>query len=388
VLGAGVKRVGGEGVIQGVGGRFPRGGEIHLGDGGAPTRFMMAAACHAAGPVVIDGSPRMRQRPVAEGVELLRELGALVEYVDDEGRLPVRVSGWGNGQGPITDELEVARTLSSQFVTGLMLAAPFMPKGLAITFTDEITSASYLALTARVLADWGIKVEHESFGTRTTRKKKKGGPPRLRVAHATVKGRSYAIEADASSAVYWMVAAAICPGSRIEIAGVKTPSSQPDANVVGPLRLAGATIEASSERTIVSAPSGALHGIDVGAHSMPDAAVALAVLASRARRPSTIRGLGTLRVKESDRLAALATELGKLGCAVTVGDDQITIDPAGRHDDPVEIETYDDHRMAVAFGVRGVARGGISVRNPACVSKSYPAFWRDLARLYDGSSRG
>jgi 3-phosphoshikimate 1-carboxyvinyltransferase len=347
--------------IEGVGGRFPRGGEVDLGDGGAPTRFMIAAACLAGGEVVVDGSARMRQRPVAEGIDMLRRLGARIEYVQAEGRLPVRVIPGSIAGGT----LDVPTTLSSQFVSAILLVAPFLPRGIELRFSAPVTSESYVLLTADTLRRFGVSVEG------------------FRVGPQRVNGCGLAIEPDASSAAFWMIAAAIRPPSRVRLPGFRVPSAQPDERVADLLRDAGAHVAATAEGLEVRGAAPLRWPAEIDASAMPDAAVALAAVSSLADRPVRIRGLHTLRVKESDRIAALAAELGTLGCTVEAGSESIAIDPSTRHDRPAAIETYNDHRMAMAFAVLGLARPGLSIRGPACVAKSYPGFWSDLARLYD-----
>ena len=375
-LGAEAEWDGDDVLIRGVAGRFPRGGTVNLGDGGAPTRFMIAAACLAAEPVVVDGSPRMRQRPIAEGVDLLRQIGADIDYVEAEGRLPVRVTPAGTLRG---GGLDVPATSSSQFVSALLMIAPALPEGLQVRLTDEATSASYVELTINTLWRWDVLSmdDIESYTSRQT----------IRVSPAVVPGRRARIEPDASSALYWFTAAAMSPGSRVTVPDLDLDSPQPDAWFLSLLEDAGAEAserqDASGSRQTQLAGTGHLSGQNFDGSDCPDGVLAFAALAAMADGRTQISGLHTLRVKESDRIAALARELGRIGCAVETTDDSIAIDPAGRHDEPAVIETYNDHRMAMAFAVLGLARRGISIRDPACVSKSYPTFWRDLARLYD-----
>ncbi len=367
-LGAASRREGGDVLNRGVGGRFPRGGEINLGDGGAPARFMIAAACLAEGPVTVDGSARMRQRPIAEGVDLLRRLGAAIEYLQAEGRLPVRVTPSASFAG---GTVEIPTTLSSQFVSAILLVAPFLKNGVALDFAGEITSSSYIDLTLRTLAGWDVhgNTRHPSI------------PPQA------VMARRYPIEPDASSAVYFLVAATICRASKVRVPAISRRSAQPDLGALDVLKRMGAHVEADEKGLAVAGPQGPPRGTESDARHMPDAAVALAAASAMAEGTSVLRGLRTLRVKESDRIAALAAELRKIGCTVETTGDSIAIDPSGRHDRPVVVETWNDHRMAMAFGILGLARGGIAIRDPACVSKSYPGFWSDLARVYDEESR-
>jgi 3-phosphoshikimate 1-carboxyvinyltransferase len=363
-------------VIRGVAGRFPRGGVVNLGDGGAPSRFMIAAACLAAEPVVVDGSPRMRQRPIAEGVDLLRQIGADIEYVEDQGRLPVRVTPTGTLQG---GSLNVPATSSSQFVSALLMIGPRLPEGLQVRLTEDVTSASYVELTINTLWRWDVlsTEDIESYTTRQT----------IRVSPAQIHGQRVRIEPDASSALYWFVAAALRRGSRVTIPDLDRDPPQPDAWFRALLHDAGAEVteheDPSGSRQTQLAGTGHLAAQHFDGSDCPDGVLAYAALAAMADGRSHVSGLHTLRVKESDRIAALATELGRIGCEVETTADSIAIDPADHHGEPVVIETYNDHRMAMAFAVLGLAHPGISISNPACVSKSYPTFWRDLARLYD-----
>ncbi len=347
-LGAAATWRDGDVIIKGVGGRFPKGGSVDLGDGGAPARFTLAAACLASAAVTIDGSPRLRERPVAELVELLRRSGADVGYAGDEDRLPVVVRPGKDFRG---GRLRVATTLSSQFISAVMLTAPWLEGGLELRFDDPVTSESYVKLTAETLRLWGAAVEAR--------------PGRLTIAPGGLSGKDFTVPPDASSAVYWWTAEALIPGSKLCLPFmIDEPPAQPDSQYLASVL-----------------PALAAGAAEIDMSQMPDAAMSLAVLAAMGNRPLTITGLQTLRVKESDRIAALAAELAKLGCGAVPGPDRLTIDPRSRHPHAAVIDTYNDHRMAMAFAVLGLARPGISVRNPSCVAKSYPTYWKDLGVL-------
>ena len=376
-LGARIERDGDDVTVEGVGGRFPRGGEVNLGDGGAPSRFILACACLAEEPVVVDGSPRLRQRPVAELVELLRGLGAEVAYADADGRLPVRVTPTPRFRG---GTVSVGTTRSSQFISALLLVAPFLARGLEIRFEGPVTSRSYVELTLAALRACGLRVDERDG--------------RLSVPRQMLRGQTLAIPPDASSAVPWWTAAALRAGWSVRIPGLVGAPFQPDEAYPRCLALMGAEVgrEAAGGSgvgaTVVR--GGAVLRAPLGAIDMslcPDAALSLAALAARAHGRTTISGLRTLKVKETDRIAALAAELGRLGCSVETTRERLAVDPASGHERPAVIETYRDHRMAMAFAVLGLVRGGISIRDPACVAKSYPGFWRDLGRLYDEQGR-
>lgn len=369
---------GGEDVfIKGVRGRFPRGGSVYLGDGGTPTRFMIACACLAAEPVIVDASPRMRQRPIAEGVEMLRQLGAKIEYVEEEGRLPVRVlpSAKFSGGG-----VTIGTTASSQFISACMLIAPVLHNGVQLRFRGEATSRSYINLTLGCLMDWDIDFYNiERF------------PDVVSVHHSPLIARVVRIEPDASSATYWIVAAAIS-GSAAGIPALQFDSQQPDVaimKILQPQVFEWTSGEQWASKVRWPVSSTAVEPLNQDASLYPDGALALAIACAFAEGSSRITGLRTLRVKETDRIAALASELRKIGCTVQTGEDWIEITPPTKNppaepgaEGDVVIETYNDHRMAMAFAVLGLARPGISIRNPACVKKSYPTFWKDFAKLY------
>ncbi|MEE8153672.1 MAG: 3-phosphoshikimate 1-carboxyvinyltransferase [Phycisphaerales bacterium] len=384
--------------IKGVNGRFPRGGEVNLGDGGAPTRFMIACACLADEPVVVDGSKRMRERPIAEGVDMLRKLGAMIEYVEEKGRLPVRVVPSEDFRG---GEIEIGKTVSSQFITAYMLVGSCLPDGARIVYAQSITGRTYVALTYRVLHHWEAQVNRLPSSTDSRHGHE--------VAPGTIWPQTYDVEPDASSAVYWWMAPFLVDKSRVMTPGIGDGSIQPDYDFLRFLDQR-ALERVSGTKTVVRSAKPLGSDLAVDAANIPDAAIALAVLASQTDHSwasdaqlsdvlmkhrsgehmrqaidstkSTFTGLHTLRHKETDRIAALGNELRKIGCTIETTDDSITIDPSTRHDDPVVIETYNDHRMAMAFGVLGLARAGISISNPACVSKSYPTFWHDFSKLY------
>ena len=371
--------------VDGVGGRFPAGGDVslHLGDGGTPTRFAMAAAAFAPRRVTIDGSARMRDRPVADGVELLRRLGVHVEWGEQDGRLPVVVDG--RAGPPTGGTLHVGRIASSQFASALLLLAPWMRDGLDLRFGSPPTSASYLALTVDELRRWGARVDEARDAHGALRS--------IRVAPGVLAARgAVMVEQDASSAVFWAVAAAIVPGSDLVLGWLPPESRQPDMRILSILESMGATVIRGSGGVRVACrvpagdPSAPLDGAgEVDCGDCPDGALALMAAAAVASAPTRITGLGTLRAKESDRLAAMRAGLTRVGAAVDAGADWIEVGPlpAGRHVD-ARIDPHGDHRIAMSLAVLGMRTGGIRVEDPDCVSKSYPRFWPALGFLSRG----
>jgi 3-phosphoshikimate 1-carboxyvinyltransferase len=346
---------------------------IDCGHGGTPARFLLAAACLSADVVVIDGSDRLRQRPMAEGVELLRALGATIVSEHGTDRLPLRVESCGLRGG----RLRVGSTASSQYISALMLIAPFLDEGIELEFDGPPTSAAYIRLTANELEAWGAGVELQEHA---------GELELVRVRPGMLASRSRTIEPDASSAAYWAVAAAINPGSRVSLLGLQPDDVQPDAGVFDAIIQAGAAVETHEDGCIVHGPRTVRGWSSLDASGMPDGAVALAVMAACAVTTSTITGLSTLRVKESDRIGAIQTELQRCGAEVHATDHSLRISPIptpqlGAEAPGILVRTYDDHRMAMAFSILGLRRGGIRIEDPECVTKSYPGFYKDLETL-------
>jgi 3-phosphoshikimate 1-carboxyvinyltransferase len=350
--------------------RLPGGTSVMLGDGGTPTRFMIAIATLAQKPITIDGSSRMRERPVSEGIEMLRALGARIEYLEGEGRLPVRVGG---GNMPCGGELEVGRTASSQFISAVLLLAPRLEKGVDLHVRAEsLTSPSYVELTVHALQRWGVTVQ--------VQRNELGKITRITVPPAPLRATSLQVEVDASSAAYFLAAAAIVPDARVLIRGLPRLSKQPDVACLAALVSMGAA-ECSSAAGIGVEGTSTWRGIDIDASRWPDGALCLAAVASLAKGSTRIRGLETLKVKESDRVHVLAEQLVRTGCGIESTDLSITIHPDHGRAAPVLIDPHGDHRIAMSFAVLGLSRPGISIAHPTCVSKSYPAFWRDLHQL-------
>lgn len=367
--------------VTGCAGRVPNAREtrVDLGDGGTPTRFMLAVAALASAPVVVDGSARMRERPIADGVDLLRRLGVQAEYAESEGRLPVRIVP---GPSAPRGGTVIARpTASSQFISALLLVAPWFRDGIALEFVGTPTSQSYVELTVDELRRWGAHVQ-ETRGAG-------GALETVRVAPGPLRARDRVeVEPDASSAAYWGVAAAVVEDGDLLLAGLPADSRQPDMGVFAALRAMGADVEGCREGLRVAwngrrggAP---LRPVHVDASHFPDGALAVAAAAALASGPSRITGLATLRVKESDRLEALRAELERIGCGARIAEDSIDVLPDGVPAPAgVVVRTYRDHRIAMSFAAIGLRTGGLLVEDPGCTAKSYPGFWADLARMRD-----
>ena len=331
---------------------------------GTTARFLTAAATLADGPVVIDGAPRMRERPIDDLVEALRGLGAEIEILGRAGCPPVRVAGGGLRGG----RAAIDASRSSQFVTAVLLAAPCAREDVLLTPKDgAVVSRPYVDLTLQVMTAFGAEADWDESGRS------------LRVAAGhPYAGRSFAIEPDASAAAYPFSAAAIA-GGVVRVPRIPAASLQADFRLLGLLERMGCRVERSGDTVSVHGPARRLRGVDVDMNDFPDAVLALAVVALFAEGATRIRNVANLRIKETDRLAALETELRKLGARARTGADWLEIEPGPLHG--AAIDTYDDHRMAMAFALAGLRVPGVVIRDPGCVAKTWPDYFDALARL-------
>lgn len=400
-LGAGVvERADGSVEVAGVGGRWrvgTQGVTLNVNGAGTAARFLAGASLLADGPVTIDGNARLRERPMGELGGVLERFGARVEYFGRTGSVPMRVVPPGKVLA-IGEALDIPTASSSQFVSALLLMAPWLGAPLTVRLIGEVTSASYVSMTLGLLGRLGASVQY-SDNMRVIRV----GGPRGDDGVVRVGGLSafeYEVEPDASGATAFWGAAAIVPGSLVRVAGLADDSLQGDADFPLLLERMGARVhrstvgrvgEAGAERFIEVRGMPVLRPIFADMSDMPDAIMTLAVVASFASGASIIRGVRTLRHKESDRVSALVSELGKVGVRVVSpvsGDEDVmtVTPPAGgiaAGGDPVEFETYEDHRLAMSLALVGLRRGGVSIRGPRCVEKTYPSFWQHFGALYE-----
>ena len=347
--------------VDGVDGRPPvEGALLDARLSGTTSRFVAPVACLADATVVLDGGEPLRRRPMGDLLAALEQLGATVEPLGDPGCLPVQLSARGLAGG----EVSVSGDVSSQFLSGLMLSGPCMRKGLTVRLTTDLVSRPYVEMTAAVMRDFGATVQVDD---RTVTVGAGGYRP----------VEEYLVEPDASAASYWFALAAVT-GGRVRVEGLGSGSTQGDLRFADLLAQMGAAVEITSTHTEVRG-TGALRGIDVDMSDCSDTAQTLAVVAPFADGPTTVRGIGFIRGKETDRVAAVVAELRRLGIRATEDVDGFTVQP-GRPSGAV-VQTYDDHRMAMSFAV--LAAGAdpvdpVQIADPGCVAKTYPRFWDDL----------
>ncbi len=351
-------------LVHGLGGPFHRSGEVlklDLGLAGTAFRPLAAALTLGTGHFVLDGVARMRERPVGHLVDALRELGASIRYLGAEGYPPLAIEGTGLTGGTT----HIAGHVSSQFMTALLMALPFALQGTRVELTTPLVSRPYIDITLALLDRFGVQVEHEDYQVFHVRPQPLQSPG------------TFLVEGDASSASYFMAAGAIS-GTGITVQGIGARSIQGDVAFTEVLRRMGADVNIGPDSITVR--PGRLKGQDMDLNHIPDAAMTAAVLALFADGRTVIRNIANWRVKETDRLAAMALELRKCGANVVEGSDSIAIDPPAQLVSAT-IETYGDHRMAMCFSLLALGGVRVTILDPECVAKTFPdyfAVFRDL----------
>ncbi|PQV63493.1 3-phosphoshikimate 1-carboxyvinyltransferase [Abditibacterium utsteinense] len=349
--------------IEGRGGTFPNPeAELFLGNAGTATRFLTAALCLGNGTYFVDGIPRMRQRPIGDLLGALRTLGAEILSHNDCVPLEIRARGLQGGAVSIRGDA------SSQFLSALLLVAPKTRDGLEISIDGPLFSKPYVEMTLQMLRQWGAAAQHEEL-------------QRFHVpGNQSLRAQNYIVEPDASSASYFFAAAAVT-GGKIRVKNLGKNALQGDVEFVDVLQKMGCTIKKAENYIEVKGPEGGkLHGVCVDMNAISDCVPTLAAIAPFADAPVEISNVAHIRGKETDRIAALAKELGRLGAKVDEKPDGLTIFPAKKLK-RAAIKTYDDHRMAMSFAITALRSPGIEIRDPGCVAKTFPDFFERLEKL-------
>jgi 3-phosphoshikimate 1-carboxyvinyltransferase len=351
--------------IDGRGPDFPaKSATLFCKNSGTTIRFLAAMVSLANATYTLDGIERMRERPIDQLVNQLRRLGAKISYGAAENYPPITIAARGLAGGACSFQ----DAKSSQYISAILMAAPYAKSPVNIDLIGPITSEPYVAMTLRMMRQWGC--------TSVTAKDSSVGRA-LTIAPAKYSPQTYAIEPDASNASYFLAAAALIKDSSITIAGLGKGSLQGDVAFADVLHQMGAGLAFGPDFVTITG-TGELRGIEIDMNHIPDMVQTLAVVALFADGPTTVRNVWNLRVKETDRLAALETELRKLGAVVETGKDWIRIEPP-KAMTPASIATYDDHRMAMAFSIAGLRSTGVRILDPGCTAKTYPDFFADLA---------
>jgi 3-phosphoshikimate 1-carboxyvinyltransferase len=348
--------------ITGLGGNIPSSkAELFVGDSGTAARFLSAFLTLGHGEYVLDGDSRMRERPIGDLVCALRELGAVIQ-TSPSGCPPVKISASGLQGG----RAALKGDISSQFLSALLMIAPYAKEPVEVEVTTGLNSKPYVDMTLAMLCDFGVQIERTGY-------------ERFLVGTGCYQARrTYAIESDASAASYFFAAPAICGGT-VRVADISRHSIQGDIAFLDVLQQMGCVIAEGPDWIEVTGPS-ALRGLDVDLRDIPDTAQTLAAIAPFASTSTRIRGVASARLKETDRIAAVCTELTRLGVPVEEHADGMTVHPCDMIH-PAGIQTYNDHRMAMAFSLIGLRVPGVTIENPACVAKTFPNFFEVLETL-------
>ena len=349
--------------IRGNGGLFstPVETSFFLGNAGTAIRPLTCILSLIDGEVEIDGDEYMRERPIAHLIDALRQLGADIHYLDKEGYPPLKIIG-----GKITGgQVKIPGNISSQFLTSLLMSLPLTAKGSTIEVIGEQVSKPYLDITLGIMQRFGVTASHQDYQEFD-----------IPGAQQYQSPGSYMIEGDASSASYFFGAAAI--GGSVRVNGLGKDSVQGDLKFVDVIEQMGAIVIRDTEW--IEVRRGPLKGVDVDLNHIPDAAMTIATVALFAQGPTRIRNVYNWRVKETDRMHAMATELRKLGARVETGDDYIVIDPP-KELNAVDIDTYGDHRVAMSFSLAALGNKPIQINDPDCTRKTFPDFFDVLASI-------
>lgn len=374
-LGVGIEADGADWLVSGCDGRWPvREAALFLGNAGTAMRSLTPALAFSGGRYALDGVARMRERPIKDLVDALCAVGAQVRYLGQAGYPPLQIE-------PATfsgAQLSVRGDVSSQFLSGLLMAAPLMAplEGLVISVEGLLISQPYVQMTRAIMRVFGVAVGVLDEGRQFV-------VPQA----AYVSPGTYFVEGDASAASYFLALGAMA-GGPVRVLGVGRGSVQGDVQFAKLLQAMGAQLRWGDDWIECSAPAAPLRGGCFNCIDIPDAAMTACVVALLAQGPTRLTGIGSWRVKETDRIAAMAAELQKLGAQVSTGPDwiEVTGPPGGRLRE-AHIDTYDDHRMAMCFSLAACAQVPVHIREPRCVAKTFPAYFDALAALVTTTPR-
>ncbi len=359
-------------VVEGCGGALPEAaGDFFLGNAGTAMRTLSALLAVQGGDYTVRGVARMHERPIGDLVDAVEQLGAKIEYLGEWGYPPLKIGERADSKaGPVSIKGDV----SSQFTTGLLQCGPLLKTGLQIDIDGELISKPYVQMTISLMARFGVTVERDGWSRFSVAAGQKYISP----------GEIY-VEGDASSASYFL-AAGLVGGGPVTVHGVGKNSIQGDVAFADYLEKIGAQVQRNAHSIVVCAPADQkVLAFDEDFNAIPDAAMTLAVVALFADGPCTLRNIASWRVKETDRLHAMATELGKLGIKVEEGEDWMRVHP-GPLRDGVSIHTYDDHRIAMCFSLIAAAGVNVTIEDPDCTAKTFPNYFRAFSALADQES--
>jgi len=348
-------------IVTGLGGKIPvKKAELFIGNAGTAARFLSAFLTLGHGEYILDGEPRMRERPIGDLMDALNQLGVGMEAKNNCPPVEIFAKGLSGGKTKITGDI------SSQFLSALLMVAPYAQSPIEVTLSTDLNSKPYVDMTINIMQDFGVEIERDGYN-------------RFTIHPASyLPITSYPIESDASAASYFFAAPAICGGT-VKVENISRKSVQGDIGFLDVLQQMGCVVTEFDNSLAVHGPS-SIVGIDIDMRDIPDTAQTLAAIAPFASSPTRIRGIASARVKETDRVHATCTELQRLGVSVEEHEDGMTIHPVEKMR-AASIQTYNDHRMAMSFSLIGLRFDGVTIENPACVSKTFPNFFEVLETL-------
>ena len=348
-------------IVTGLGGKIPaQKAELFIGNAGTAARFLSAFLTLGNGEYVLDGERRMRERPIGDLIDALHQLGVEMEATNNCPPVEIFAKGLMGGK------TKIAGNISSQFLSALLMVAPYARSLIEIELTTELNSRPYVDMTIAIMRDFGVEIERYEYSQFTIHP----------ASYSPLS--SYPIECDASAAAYFFAAPAICGGT-VCVENISRKSLQGDIHFLEVLSQMGCTVTETDVGLQVTGTTD-LRGIDADMRDIPDTAQTLAAIAPFAASPTRIRGIASARLKETDRVHATCTELAKLGVRVEEHEDGMTIHPVETMR-PAVIQTYNDHRMAMAFSLIGLRFDGVTIEDPACVSKTFPGYFDILETL-------
>jgi len=357
-------------LVEGCNGDFPNKGssespiDLFLGNAGTAYRPLTAALAFSNGHYYLHGIPRMHERPIGDLVEALRQTGAQIEYLGNDGFPPLKISP---AKLDLSKPIKIRGNVSSQFLTALLMALPLTKKAATIEVIGELISKPYIEITLNLMARFGIKVQRD------------GWQEFFVTFHSQyLSPQVIFVEGDASSASYFIAAGAIA--GEVQVNGLGENSIQGDLKFTDAAKSMGAEIH-FNENSLTTSNIGKLQAINLDCNHIPDAAMTLAIMALFADGTTTLRNIASWRVKETDRITAMATELRKVGAIVEEGADYITITPPAVLTPNAVIDTYDDHRMAMCFSLVSLGGVPITINDPKCVNKTFPDYFTQFASI-------
>lgn len=351
--------------VTGCGGNFPnKNADLFLGNAGTAFRPLTAALAFSSGNYVLSGVPRMHERPIGDLVDAIKQAGADIQYLGNDGFPPLKIA---QPQIDLSKPIKIRGDVSSQFLTALLMALPLTTQQATIQVVGELISKPYIEITLNLMAKFGVQVERNGWQSFI-----------IPANSHYISPKEIFVEGDASSASYFLAAGAIA--GNVTVAGLGKDSIQGDVRFADALALMGGNI-IYGDNHITATKAANIKTIDIDCNHIPDAAMTLAIVALFAKGTSILRNIASWRVKETDRISAMATELRKVGAIVEEGADYIKITPPAQLTPNAVIDTYDDHRMAMCFSLVSLGGVPITINDPNCVAKTFPNYFTEFLKL-------